>query len=124
MPRSTLLAVQASVPGSDSGLIVVIAFFCFRAALAFDCRAFCRTQSKDRSTHRKHIARYPEVAEALGQLDKDQAQAVNAIRQMMESEPETTEKNIRKDAIKIGVVSFLAGGAVTFVVTLLVHPLH
>jgi hypothetical protein len=49
---------------------------------------------------------------------------VNAIRQMMESEPETTEKNIRKDAIKIGVVSFLAGGAVTFVVTLLVHPLH
>jgi hypothetical protein len=57
-------------------------------------------------------------------LDKDQAQAVNAIRQMMESEPETTEKNIRKDAIKIGVVSFLAGGAVTFVVTLLVHPLH
>lgn len=72
----------------------------------------------------RRVARYPQLFDALGKLDKDQVEAINAIRQIMESELETTEKKIRRDSIKIGVVSFLAGGALTFAVTLLVHPLH
>lgn len=33
-------------------------------------------------------------------------------------------KDVRKGAIKIGIGSFVAGGGLTFLITLLVHPLH
>jgi hypothetical protein len=46
VPRSTLLAVQASVPGSDSGLIVVIAFFAFALLLLLIVALFAERSQK------------------------------------------------------------------------------
>jgi hypothetical protein len=42
----------------------------------------------------------------------------------MEAELEEQAKRIRSDSIKIGIASFVAGGGLTLLVTLLVHPLH
>jgi hypothetical protein len=37
---------------------------------------------------------------------------------------ETIRHDVRKDAIRIGIGSFVAGGGLTLLVTLLVHPLR
>jgi ABC-type thiamin/hydroxymethylpyrimidine transport system permease subunit len=62
-----------------------------------------------------------KTAEALAALHRNQAEAV---RRMMDAELATTAKGIRSDSIKIGIASFVAGGGLTLLVTLLVHPLH
>jgi hypothetical protein len=43
---------------------------------------------------------------------------------MMDAELARQAKDIRRDSIRIGIASFVAGGAVSFAVTLLVHPIH
>ena len=62
-----------------------------------------------------------KAAEALAALHKDQA---DAIRRMMDAELATTAKGIRRDSIVIGIASFVAGGGLTLLVTLFVHPFH
>ena len=61
------------------------------------------------------------TAEALAALTEDQAEAV---RGMIYAELATSRRDIRRDSIKIGVASFVAGAAVSLLVTLLVHPIH
>lgn len=68
-------------------------------------------------------------AEELASINREQAEA---IRRLMDAElaAKLTEngaairKDVRKDAIRIGVGAFVAGGGLTFLITLLVHPLH
>ncbi len=68
-------------------------------------------------------------AEALAAMNRDQAEAV---RRLLDAELATKlaensagiRKDVRKDALKIGLGSFVAGGGLTYLVTLLVHPLH
>jgi hypothetical protein len=43
---------------------------------------------------------------------------------MLDAELATAARGIRRDSIIIGLASFVAGGGVSFAVTLLVHPLH
>lgn len=62
-----------------------------------------------------------ESAEALAALHKDQA---NAVRNLVNTELATATRSIRSDSIKIGIGSFFAGGGLTVLVTLLVHPLN
>jgi hypothetical protein len=61
-----------------------------------------------------------KTAEALASLHKDQAEAV---RKMLDVELSGQARRIRSDAIKVAVASFVAGGGLTLLVTLLVHPL-
>ncbi len=61
------------------------------------------------------------TAEALAELHKEQA---DAVRSVLDTQLKTSVRRIRGDSIKIGVASFVAGGGVSFLVTLLVHPLH
>lgn len=79
-------------------------------------------------------------AEALAVIHREQA---DAIRRLIDAELEANRKamadeltakltenstavrkDVRKDAIRIGIGSFVAGGGLTFLITLLVHPLH
>lgn len=69
----------------------------------------------------KRLKEEAETAEALAAMHKTQAEAV---RRMMDAELATAARRIRGDTIKITIISFFAGGGVTFFVTLLVHPLH
>ena len=62
-----------------------------------------------------------ETAEALAAINKEQAEA---IRRLMDAELEGAARRIRRDSIVIGIASFIAGGGVSFLITLLVHPLH
>lgn len=62
-----------------------------------------------------------ETAKALAELHREQA---DAVRRMLDVELTTTARGIRRDSIVIGLASFVAGGGVSFAVTLLVHPLH
>jgi hypothetical protein len=50
--------------------------------------------------------------------------AADAIRRMLDAQLATQAKGIRRDAIVIGVASFVLGVLGAFLVTLLVHPLH
>lgn len=52
---------------------------------------------------------------------KDQAEAV---RRLIDVELQGQARQIRRDAIRIGIASFVAGGGLTLLVTLLVHPLR
>ena len=60
-------------------------------------------------------------AKALAGLHKEQT---DAIRRMMDAELAGAAHGIRRDSIKIGIASFVAGGGVSFLVTLLVHPVR
>jgi hypothetical protein len=68
-------------------------------------------------------------AEELASINREQAEA---IRRVMNADLAATLKDndtnirrdIRKDAIRIGVGSFIAGGGLTLLIALLVHPLH
>jgi hypothetical protein len=42
----------------------------------------------------------------------------------MDAELVGQRKGIRRDTIMVGVFSFIAGGCLTLLVTLLVHPIH
>jgi hypothetical protein len=74
-----------------------------------------------RAATAKRLKEEAEAAEALAGLHKEQA---DAIRRMIDAELANAARGIRKDSIVIGIASFVAGGGVTFLVTLLVHPLH
>jgi hypothetical protein len=62
-----------------------------------------------------------KAAEALAELNKEQAEA---IRRLMDAELESSERRIRRDSVIIGIGSFIAGGGVSLLVTLLVHLLQ
>jgi hypothetical protein len=74
-----------------------------------------------RAVTAKKLKEEADAAEALAGLHKEQT---DAIRRMMDAELLGAAHGIRRDSIKIGIASFVAGGAVSFVVTLLVHPLR
>jgi len=61
------------------------------------------------------------TAEALAEMNKAQA---DAVRKLVNSEMGAASRKIRRDAIRIGVLSFVFGGGVSLLITLLVHPLH
>ena len=61
------------------------------------------------------------AAQALAEIHKEQAEA---IRRLLDVELEHSERRIRRDSIFIGIGSFIAGGGVSFIVTLFVHPLY
>jgi hypothetical protein len=86
--------------------------------------ALARTDRKARSATARSPWSRADIARAIGGLTRDQAGAADAIRRMMEAELAAAVKRIRSDSVKIGIASFIAGGCVTFAVTLLVHPLH
>lgn len=74
-----------------------------------------------RSAMAKRLKKEAEDAEALAKLHQEQA---DAIRRMMDAELAGSERRIRRDSVVIGITSFIFGGGVSFLVTLLVHPLH
>ena len=74
-----------------------------------------------------------EQAEALASVNREQAEAV---RRLLEAEiagkladsgkaiERNVRRDVRRDSIRIGIGSFIAGGGLTYLITLLVHPLH
>jgi hypothetical protein len=73
----------------------------------------------------KRLQEEAEQAKALAALNEEQAAAMQRlVRAEMERELSSTRRDIFRDSIRIGVLSFIAGGLVSFLVTLLVHPLH
>jgi hypothetical protein len=64
-------------------------------------------------------------ARVLAEMNKEQAQAVQRIIQSgMGSQLSATRREIFRDSVRLAVISFFAGGLITLLVTLLVHPLH
>jgi len=65
-----------------------------------------------------------KAAEALAALNKDQA---DAVRRLVGAELAEAGKRIRRDSHRdsmiIGIASFVAGGGVTYLITLLVRPI-
>jgi len=59
-------------------------------------------------------------AEALAALNQEQA---DAIRRLLGAEMAGEARRIRRDSITIGIMSFVAGGGVSLLITLLVHPI-
>lgn len=74
-----------------------------------------------RAATAKKLQEEAAAAQALADMNKAQGEA---IRHLIDTELEGSERRIRRDAIVIGIGSFVAGGGVSFCVTLLVHPLH
>lgn len=74
-----------------------------------------------RAATAKQLQEEAQAAEALAGIHKEQA---DAIRRLMDVELTGSERRIRRDSLIIGIGSFIAGGGVSFLVTLLVHPLH
>jgi hypothetical protein len=64
-------------------------------------------------------------AEQLAAQNKEQADAVRRlIRSEMTQELSTAQRRIFRDSLRVAIGSFVVGVAATFLVTLLVHPLH
>ena len=57
-----------------------------------------------------------KAAQALAGLHKEQAEA---IRRLMDAELGATERRIRRDSLIVGIGSFVAGGGVSYLLTLL-----
>jgi hypothetical protein len=74
-----------------------------------------------RATTVKKIQQDTKDAEALAAIYKDQAAAIH---RLMDAELEGTARRIRRDSVVIGAASPIAGGGVSLLVRLLVHPLH
>lgn len=74
-----------------------------------------------RAATARQLQKEAEDAEALAALHREQA---DAVRRMIDAELATATRRIRSDSIKIGIASFIAGGGLTLLVTLLVHPIH
>jgi hypothetical protein len=74
-----------------------------------------------RAATARRVNEEAEVAKALAELHREQA---DAVRRMLDAELKTAARGIRRDSIIIGLASFVSGAGVSFVVTLLVHPLH
>jgi methyl-accepting chemotaxis protein len=69
-----------------------------------------------RALNAKQLQQDAKAAEALAGIHKEQA---DAIRQLMDSELACSERRIRRDALIVGISSFIAGGGVSYLVTLL-----
>jgi hypothetical protein len=68
-------------------------------------------------------------AEELASINREQAEAIRKLvdadlATKLAENSVTIRKDVRGDAIRIGVGSFFAGGGLTLLITLLVHPLH
>jgi hypothetical protein len=74
-----------------------------------------------RAVTAKRLREEGEAAKALSRLHKEESEAVS---RMLQAQLETATREIRRDSIRIGIVSFAGGAAASFLVTLLVHPLH
>ena len=61
-----------------------------------------------------------ETAEAVSKLHKEQSEAVS---RMLHAQLQTATHEVRRDSIRIGIMSFVGGAGVSLLVTLLVHPL-
>lgn len=73
----------------------------------------------DRAARARKAAKDAATAKALG---ANSAQ-VAALREMFDEQLNIQAASIRKDSIKIGIASFVAGAGVKLLVTLLVHPI-
>lgn len=72
----------------------------------------------------RRLQREAADAEAIAAVHKEQTEAVRRLlRSEITAELGKAEKHIFRDSLKIAIGSFVLGGALTFVVTLLVHPL-
>jgi uncharacterized membrane protein YfcA len=69
----------------------------------------------------RRLQQEAQDAEALAALHRDQTEAV---RRLLDTELVGQRKGIRKDAIIVGIFSFVLGVGGTLLVTLLVHPIH
>lgn len=74
-----------------------------------------------RAATAKRLREEAETAEALSRLHKEESDAVG---RMLHAQLEGATREIRRDSIKFGIVWFVSGAAASFLVTLLVHPLH
>jgi hypothetical protein len=73
----------------------------------------------------KQLQEEAEQAKALAAINKEQAEAVQRlVRAGMEQELTRTRRDIFRDSVRLAAMSFIAGGLVTLLITLLVHPLH
>jgi hypothetical protein len=81
-----------------------------------------------RAATAKKLQEDAEQAEAIAAINREQA---DAVRMLMEADlagalavsGKAIERNVRRDAIRIGAASFVLGGGLTLLITLLVHPL-
>jgi hypothetical protein len=72
----------------------------------------------------RRLTREAADAEAIAAIHKEQTEAVRRLlNSEMTAQLTKTERNIFRDSLRIAIGSFIFGGALTFVVTLLVHPL-
>jgi hypothetical protein len=78
------------------------------------------TELEARAATAKRLKEEAEAAEALSRLHKEES---DAIGRMLRAQLEGATREIRRDSIKIGIVSFAGGAAASLLVTLLVHPL-
>jgi hypothetical protein len=74
-----------------------------------------------RAATAKQLKEEADTAQAIAGLHQEQMEAV---RRVLDAELTGATRRIRGDSIKIGVASFIAGGGVSLLVTLLVPPLH
>jgi hypothetical protein len=51
-------------------------------------------------------------------------EAADAVSRMLDAQLAGARRHIRRDSIMIAIGSFVAGGFITFAVTLFVHPPH
>ena len=73
----------------------------------------------------KRLQEDAKSAQALAELNKEQAEAVQRIIQSgMGTELKATRKDIFRDSVRLAIISFLAGGSISLLITLLVHPLR
>jgi len=81
-----------------------------------------------RAATAKKLQQEADDAAQLAAINREQAEAVRRLLEADISEKLTDsgkaiERNVRRDAIRIGAASFVAGGGLTLLITLLVHPL-
>lgn len=78
-----------------------------------------------RAAMAESLKREAETAEAAAAIHREQAEA---IRKMLDAELAVSasdlRKDVRRDSYRIGIASFVAGGGLTLLITLLVHPVH
>ena len=79
------------------------------------------TELGARDATARRLRKEAEDAEALAALHKNET---DAVRRMIDAELATSRRDIRRDSIRIGVASLVAGGGLTLAVTLFVHPFH
>jgi hypothetical protein len=63
----------------------------------------------------KQLQEDAKAAEALAGIHKEQAEA---IRRLMDAELTGSELRIRRDTVIVGIASFIAGGGVSYLMTL------